>query len=78
MLIPKTSSSFLASLFSTGEPALVVVSARFRGRITAVHDGRCFSSEGCIFRCGALDAGPELDFDGENCDTVYIDIMDDS
>jgi hypothetical protein len=78
MLLPKTGSSFLAFFFFTGEPASVVVFARFRGRITVVHGRRCFSGEGCIFRFGGLDADPGLDFDGENCNTVYIDIADDS
>ena len=79
MRLPKTRSSFLAFLFFTGEPASVVVSARFRGRITVVHGRRCFSGEGCIFRCGGLNADPGLDFGGENCNTVYVvDITDDS
>ena len=78
MLLPKTGSSFLAFLFFTGEPASVVVSARFRGKITVVPGRFCFSGEGCIFRRGGLDADPGLDFDGENCSTAYIDIADDS
>jgi len=78
MLLPKTRSSFLAFLFFAGEPASVVISARFRRRITVVHDRRCFSGEGCIFRFGILDADPGLGFDGDNCNTVYVDITDDS
>jgi hypothetical protein len=71
MLLPKTCSSFPAFFFFAGEPASV------RGRITVVHGRDCFSGEGCIFRCGGLDADPGLDFEGENCNTVRVDIMDD-
>jgi hypothetical protein len=77
MLLPRTCSGCPAFLFFTGEPASVVVSACCGSRITVVHGRHCFSGEGRIRRCGALDADPGLGFDGENCNTVRVDIMDD-
>jgi hypothetical protein len=77
MLLPRTCSPIPAFLFLTGEPASAAVPEHGRGRITVVHGRHCFSGEGCIFRCGGLDMDPGLDFDGENCSTVWVAIMDD-